>query len=275
MSKSHTEFETAFDYHNFARALKRRKRYSRDIEIQNFINAVSDSAKNRETVIRAETKLYRAQIGVEDIADETTGELIDVRSFSSKRMMPDRKYIGDGRANFSGIPVLYLGSSEKVAISEVRPWIDSEISLSILKINTDLKALNLTEGHKNSSFGFLSLSDDPYERLKTPEQKEKAVWTDIDAAFSRPVDKSDDKNSYLPTQALSEIFSDSGYDAIIYRSNFDVNGINVAIFDPSKAQPICGCPYKIKTIEFGFEQHGNSWSKNSTFPHDHDSKKTR
>ncbi|MEX6396516.1 RES family NAD+ phosphorylase [Providencia hangzhouensis] len=62
----------------------------------------------------------------------------------------------------------------------------------------------------------------------TAQQKEKAVWTDIDNAFSTPVTRSDDKANYAPTQILAELFRSAGYDAIAYKSHFGDEGYNIA-----------------------------------------------
>ena len=54
----------------------------------------------------------------------------------------------------------------------------------------------------------------------SPEVKEKAVWVEIDCAFSHPTTLSDDAADYVPTQILAELFRDTGYDGIVYRSHF-------------------------------------------------------
>ena len=47
------------------------------------------------------------------------------------------------------------------------------------------------------------------------ETKERAVWTSVDNAFSLPVTLEDSAVVYVPTQVLSELFRDAGYDAVI------------------------------------------------------------
>ncbi len=91
------------------------------------------------------------------------------------------------------------------------------------------------------------------------EAKQKAVWIGIDSAFSQPVTLSDDLADYVPTQILSELFADAGYDAIIYRSQFGEAGYNIALFNAEDADAINCAPYVVKGIELKYEQIGNMW----------------
>ncbi|MCY4652628.1 MAG: RES family NAD+ phosphorylase [Dehalococcoidia bacterium] len=93
----------------------------------------------------------------------------------------------------------------------------------------------------------------------TLRPRKKAVWTEIDNAFSRPVEISENLADYVPTQILSELFRDAGYDAIIYRSNFGEEGYNIAVFSPDDAEILnCGA-YEVTRIEVKFREAGNLW----------------
>lgn len=124
-----------------------------------------------------------------------------------------------------------------------------------------LKTLDLTLGHGKSSFSFAYLDDKPL----TAEEKEKAVWIDIDNAFSRPVRLTDDQADYAPTQILAELFRNHGYDAIVYKSQFGDDGkrkgYNIAVFNPDDVEIITGAPCKVNSIKVEFEQNGNEWFK--------------
>ena len=105
--------------------------------------------------------LWRAQLGVdctpfEDESDEEVGG--QPIGFSRARMKPVAEYAREGRANSSGIPVLYLASTEKTAISEVRPWVGSEVSVAQFRVTRQLNAIGLTQGHGKSSLGVLTWS---------------------------------------------------------------------------------------------------------------------
>jgi len=101
----------------------------------------------------------------------------------------------------------------------------------------------------------------------TAEQKEKAVWIDIDNAFSTPVTLSDDRADYAPTQILAELFRQQGYDAIGYKSHFgdqeERKGYNIAIFDPTAVEIVSCAPYRVKSIKVESEQMGNPWFRKS------------
>lgn len=93
----------------------------------------------------------------------------------------------------------------------------------------------------------------------TPDQRETAVWIDIDNAFSRPVTKSDDAADYVPTQILAEVFKNAGYDAIGYKSQFGEKGLNIVLFNPENADVINCAPYQVTTMEVSFKEIGNMW----------------
>lgn len=167
----------------------------------------------------------------------------------------------EGRANAAGIPVLYLGSCAETAVSEIRPWIGEDVSLSRCKLLRPLKTLDLTLGHGKSTFQFAVSADKPL----AAEEKEKAVWIDIDNAFSRPVRLTDDQADYAPTRILAEFFRSHGYEAIGYKSHFGDNGkikgYNIAVFNPDNVEIVTGAPCEVHSIKVEFKQNGNEWFK--------------
>jgi hypothetical protein len=205
--------------------------------------------------------LYRAQLGIEwiDLSDDEDGDREEPTGYGAERMKPRPNRAMEGRANPTGVPVLYLATTEQTAISEVRPWIGAAASVAQFKVLRRLKALDLSRGHGQSSFmgavfGHVMAGTEP-----TSEEKERAVWIDIDNAFSRPVTKSDDGADYAPTQVLTELFRGAGYDAIIYKSQFGEKGFNVALFDVADADVINCAPYEVTEIEVKFQEIGNRW----------------
>lgn len=178
--------------------------------------------------------------------------------YGAKWMKPLVDRAREGRANPTGIPFLYVGSAIETAISEVRPWVGAECRLL-----RPLRTLDLTLGHGNSSFvGFQAvIGGSPVSSA----DKEKAVWIDIDNAFSRPVTVSDDRADYAPTQILTELFRSHGYDGICYKSQFGDNekrkGYNIAIFDPDAAEIAACTPYRVDSIKVYATQTDNAWSR--------------
>lgn len=160
--------------------------------------------------------------------------------------------------------MLYVGTTVKTAISEVRPWGGANVFLATCKLLSPLRVLDLSLGHGKSSLSGPIFSYILGVKELTAQQKEKAVWTDIDNAFSTPVTRSDDKANYAPTQILAELFRSAGYDTIAYKSHFGDEGYNIAIFDLDSVDVVSCAPYQVKMINIIAEQVNNAWYKTST-----------
>ena len=263
------EFASWRSYGNFARLVRRGQRFVWGKEVQAFLDTVLATLKeqDRNVHIPKEKVFFRAQQGVKygSYVDEDGNKLPALRAFKAKRMKPRKHRAMDGRINPVGIPVLYLASTEQTAISEVRPWIGTEISLAQFKIVRDLKALDLSAGHGKLSILHLTLKELGNEEAPSSQKKEKAVWIEIDNAFSRPVTPSDDVASYAPTQILAELFRNAGYDAIAYRSQFGEKGYNIALFDLEDAEPITAVPCRVTGINIEFDEMGDRWFSKKHF----------
>ena len=214
--------------------------------------------------IPQKTILWRAQPGIDYIPLTNEGEIVGEEpvGLPSTRMKPVPEHTREGRANSAGIPVLYLASTERTAVSEVRPWVGSELSVAQFKVTRELRAVNLTPRHGMSSWEGLTFAQLGGREETDAEGKELAVWTDIDNAFSRPVLLSDERDSYLPTRILAELFQEAGFNAIVYRSQFgqeDRIGYNVAIFELCDAEILNCAPYEVHSITVEFKQTGNRW----------------
>ena len=259
------EFASWRSYRRFEERVKRHRRHIWDREITAFLDTVMRTRQNRDAEIPEGTILWRAQLGVEyvPVKDEDGQEFgEETLGFSSVRMKPVADHAREGRANSSGIPALYLASTEQTAISEVRPWVGSEVSVAQFKVTRKLNAIDLTQGHGKSSWRYLTLRQLFGEEEPDPDAKEKAVWIDIDNAFSRSVTLSDDKENYVPTCILAELFQETGYDAIVYRSQFDqedIEGYNIAIFKLEDAAIRNCAPYRVESIRVNYKEIGNRW----------------
>lgn len=262
------EFVSWNSYHEFARRVRRTNRYILGDEDQAFLRTVLATIRDRDVELKAGLILYRAQQGV-DWVDRTDdeGNWIgeDVWGYGAERMKPLADRAKEGRANPAGIPVLYVGSTIETAISEVRPWVGAEISLAQCRLLRPLRTLDLTIGHGKSSFvGAVFQSMMGGEPVSAADN-EKAVWIDIDNAFSRPVTGSDDQADYAPTQILAELFRSHGYDAIGYKSQFGDTekrkGYNIAIFDPTAAEIVSCAPFRVDSIKVSASQTDNAWSR--------------
>ena len=259
------EFASWRSYRNFEERVMRYRRHVWDRAIGAFLDTVMRTRQNRDAEISKGSILWRAQLGVDyvsfrDASGEEGGE--EPMGFSGDRMKPVAEHAREGRANSSGIPVLYLASTEQTAISEVRPWVGSEVSIAQFSVTRPLNAIDLTQGHGKSSWSGLTLSQLWGQEEVNAEDKEKAVWNDIDNAFSRPVTLSDERENYVPTRILAELFGEAGYDAVVYRSQFGQDGkdgYNIAVFKLEDAEILNCAPYRVERIEVNFKESGNRW----------------
>ena len=260
------EFAYWDSYTRFARYVRKQRRYVWGSEVNAFLDTVLATSTKRQGVLNQGTLFYRAQLGVEwynmtDDEGNWIGE--DVCAHGSARMKPLLDRAKEGRANPAGIPVLYAGSCPETAISEVRPWIGEEVSLSRCKLLRPLRTLDLTLGHGKSAIQGPVFGHILGGKSLTTEEKEAAVWIEIDNAFSRPVRLSDDQADYVPTQILVEFFRHQGFEAIGYKSQFgddgERKGYNIAIFNPDDVHIQTGAPYRVDSIKVAFSQTGNEW----------------
>jgi hypothetical protein len=256
------EFASWRSYEEFAHRVRHGRRYVWDDSVQAFLDTVLATLRNRDVKISEGAILYRAQRGVDYalvVDEDGNGIEADPVGFGGARMKPLANRAAEGRVNPTGIPVLYLASAKQTAISEVRPWVGTKISLAQFKILRELRAVNLSLGHGQMSIGHLTFGQLSGDEPQQSEAKEKAVWIDIDNAFSRPVTLSDDAADYVPTQILTELFRDAGYDAIVYRSQFGERGYNVALFNVEDAEAINCAPYEVTGMDVRYREIGNRW----------------
>ena len=259
------EFASWRSYRIFEERVRRYRRHIWDRGIGAFLDTVMRTRQDRDAEILEGIILWRAQLGVDsvplkDASGEEVGE--EPLGFSGARMKPVAEYAREGRANSSGIPVLYLASTERTAISEVRPWVKSEVSVAQFGVTRQLNAINLTQGHGKSSLSGLTLNQLWGKEEVGAEAKARAVWTDINNAFSRPVTPSDERENYIPTRILAELFQEAGYDAIVYRSQFGQegqDGYNIVLFKLEDAEILNCAPYRVESIEVNFKEFGNRW----------------
>jgi RES domain-containing protein len=173
----------------------------------------------------------------------------DVECAANKaRMMPLRDRASDGRVNPRGIPCLYMATDDATAVSEVRPAFGAYVTVASLKCLRELKLIDCSV-----------LAEKQFVHFKEPEraEMEDTVWSEIDRAFSRPADRSDDAADYAPTQILAELFRDLGYDGVAYKSAFGENGYNVAIFNTEDFEVGWCRLFKVKDITHKIEQQAD------------------
>ncbi len=143
---------------------------------------------------------------------------------------PPKRSASHGRANPPGIPYLYIGSTAKTAISEIRPHTGDKACVATFTIPPDLNAVDVREPRKlvspflladESSIGLMRIDIDFLERLGDE--------------LTRPVVPQGAAIDYVPSQYLCEFIKKCGYNGVVYRSSVG-DGINLALFKPELAQ---------------------------------------
>lgn len=236
-------FKDIRDFLIFEVAVTNKCRFFRDANIEEFLDAISETAVSRTESIKAGTVLWRAQLGVQPVGDDYRW-----RPFEKKRMMPRTDLATEGRANPVGIPVLYCATEPDTALAEVRPNLASTLSLAKLITQRDLVVVDCSKNiSEKSLFDILNGED-----LPTPSELEPIIWNQINEAFTKPVDRTDDEARYASTQVIAELFKRKGYGGIKYQSGYGPSGHNLALFDIKCASVDEVYVRGVKSIEIKF-----------------------
>lgn len=245
------EFNSWRSYREFATSLRRHNRYFRSPEIEQFLETVLETGQERIVLVSPDQILWRSQLGHGWRPFKQAGEYIDdvPCPFPPNRMKPLRDRASEGRANPKGIPYLYLATDKETAMSEVRPWLGSLISLAQFLTLEELQLINCSVTHDSWHL---------YLNEPSSDKREQAVWADIDRAFSRPVTPNDQVADYVPTQVIAEFFKSHDFDGIVYKSALG-EGHNIALFDVDVAELMKCSLFKVKSLRFEFEEAANPY----------------
>jgi RES domain-containing protein len=161
-------------------------------------------------------------------------------------MIPPKRGASEGRANSKGIPVLYLATDRETAMSEIRPWIGSNISVGTFRTRKDLRVIDCSNDDKKFSI---------FLKEPSAEKRELAVWRSINRAFSTPISPNDREADYVPTQILAELFKKNKYDGLVFKSSC-AEGHNVVLFDLKNAELVGARLFSAQSLRFGFHEAG-------------------
>ncbi|WP_448151386.1 RES family NAD+ phosphorylase [Labrys miyagiensis] len=160
---------------------------------------------------------YRARIRTSDAAF-TIGEM----------NAPPKHLASHGRANPAGIPYLYLGSTPDTAAAEIRPHTGEVACIADFTI-PGIRAVDLRNPR-----GFVS----PFvlgDASKVGQLRaDLPLLERLGDELTRPVLPQRAAIDYIPSQYLCEFIKKTGFEGVLYRSSVS-EGINLALFDPSKA----------------------------------------
>lgn len=252
-----TEFSSWKAFSEFEKEVSRNQRYIRTSKAERFLDAVRNTIQSRKSNISKGRGFWRAQAGhswrhIEEIDDEIPS------AYPPERMKPLRDRAMEGRANSKGIPMLYLCSNKDAAMSEIRPWIGSMISLGRFVTTKDLTLVDCSR-HSAEKQEFM------FERPPV-EEWTRLVWSEIDRAFTKPVTRSDETGEYVATQILVELFKDLGYDGISYRSAFGERSKNLALFDLDCAELTTCQLHEATHVKLNFRDRDSPYWVNKSRP---------
>ena len=154
---------------------------------------------------------------------------------------PKGAFVGNGRANPSGITYLYTANDPFTAIAEVNPPLKAEVSVATIVAKDNLRILNFANVHSSS----------------TGEDTERVEWIcNFVLALTRIYNTSALGENYLLCQYVSEFAKNIGFDGISFRSSkvkivFIKNeGINFVIFNHQKCEAVSSELYYIYDRNF-------------------------
>ena len=108
------EFKSWRSFWDFNHAVRRKLRYVRAPEHEEFLKTVAETSHSCKVVMKEGFVLWRAQLGHEYREEKQGDEVFEIEAaYSPARMkpLPDKAY--DGRANPKGIPCLYPQPARK------------------------------------------------------------------------------------------------------------------------------------------------------------------
>lgn len=161
---------------------------------------------------------YRARI-------EDHGRLYEAADMGA----PPKVDVTHGRANPAGIPYLYLGSTSSTAVTEVRPHPGDKVCVADFSVEDGLKLVDLRNPRELVS-PFLLEDEEAIGLMRGDIEFLERLGQEL----TTPVPPNAAAVDYIPSQYLCEFIKKCGYQGVIYSSSVS-DGVNLALFDPSKA----------------------------------------
>jgi hypothetical protein len=161
---------------------------------------------------------------------------------------PPKRLASHGRANPAGIPYLYLGSKPETATAEIRPHTGEIACVADFTIPA-IRAVDLRNPRKLVS-PFILGDASAIGQLRADLPFLERLGDEL----TRPVLPQGAAIDYIPSQYLCEFIKKCGYDGVVYRSSVS-EGINLALFDPSKAAGGAVALYNVSRVAVEVERY--------------------
>ncbi len=242
-----------WDYHDFSVVARTIRRYNLGPQQKTFLNELLQTSASRTITLPAGHLLWRAQLSCEAFESVLVNNLVEYRRIphSISRMKPHPDKAREGRANPKGIPCLYCSTDRETAMSEVRPWIGSLVTVAEFLLKKELKLVDFTADPLTIELMQSSIPSYLERKQVAGEEHEKLSWAWVNEAFAEPVSESDDTADYIPTQIIAEAFRLADFDGIQYGSKVG-QGITVAIFDPENTEVVSRCICEVTQRQLTF-----------------------
>lgn len=182
--------------------------------------------------------LFRARI-INDFDFEDSHKVgkFPFEGYSKKESgAPPKNFARALRANYDGISYLYCSNSPYGAMAEVRPSLQSKISLSEIMLKDKVRLFSLD-----------------FERIReTALNEEVALILHLSSLFAKPIGVNDLCSDYYPTQRIANFIKSLKYDGITYSSAFDRTATNICIFSKDKCRAKTSRIYTLGNIVYDF-----------------------
>ena len=222
-------------YSEIGNELRQSRRFSLSDNLQRAVNFFVDYHVRRNVnFFEKDDVFYRARIN----------DIEQLEPYGIEKMKaPPIGLAGSGRINPEGIPYLYLADTVETAIAEVRPWRDALVSVAKFQLSADVKIIDFCSdsGVDNNVKDFDGFCRE-FGSLINSSTIRKLY-------FSTPV-HGNDRFAYLPSQYISEIFKNLGFDGIRYGSVLCPGGINLALFNTCAAYGLEVSQYRVDSVVY-------------------------
>ena len=240
MPKSYDVFAEIEDVDSFLsemqKSLEETNRFFPDIRLQEALNQLL-KCKSIERVITEGTILYRGRIYFrdQDNAEKKPPEFEGYDKEGSWINLSD-SYPKAGRMNPEGIQVLYVSTGEKTCAKELGTAANEKISIASMRVKESLR-----------------IADFPNAACRVRNVTKKEFANRINDILSTGYGG----RTYIFPQYLAMFCRNFGYDGIMYRSKYANKddrqmGLNLAIFDFKKCEPVSSTIKVVKRVSLEF-----------------------
>ncbi len=168
---------------------------------------------------------------------------VDGNRYSIESMWePPAHIVTAGRANPFGIAYLYAASTEKTALSEVRPHKGESFTVADFHLAGSLKLIDLRNPRDTvSPFRY---SDEELQNIYVGLE----LLVKLGDELTKPVSQDKATLEYLSSQYLCEFIKSQGYEGVIYRSSLG-DGDNYALFDWARLKGVKTRTFNISDVD--------------------------